>query len=317
MSFRRPRSFVLLLSAVVFGLLCSACCVVEGTRIATPSGEVLIEDLRVGDAVISLSERGEQVISRVTAKRGATAISYLEISTDGADGPLKVTSAHPVMTADGWREARRLRVEDPVETRSGMQPLLAVEKRWRIARVYDITVEPHANFFADGVLVHNKSVAAPPAEVEDLPGVYTGPRGRDGDPMFRLDLRDDHTGYLAWFAESQEPQMRLYRITRWNSVQGQVTCALHQIVPGHPDLPLEILDGRGYGRRDSASLWLKFRQRLPSGEHEEYWIDAGREGKFLYTYQRSATDLARQLDRSYQLQLWMDQHLPEKKEDSP
>lgn len=53
------------------------------------------------------------------------------------------------------RTAGRLREGDRVRTEAGFAAVERFEKIIEGVEVYDLTVEPNPNFFADGVLVHN------------------------------------------------------------------------------------------------------------------------------------------------------------------
>ena len=152
-------------------------CMLEGTLVNTPSGPVAVEDLRPGQAVVCVSPSGEHEIGRVAGKKKATALLYLDIRLEGTGQRLSVTPQHPLATEDAWVSANRIKVGDFVRTQSGLTEVTEVTTRFRSATVYDISVSPYANFFANGVLVHNKSTPAP-ATAEDLPGVWIGHFGK-------------------------------------------------------------------------------------------------------------------------------------------
>lgn len=175
-------------------------CIVEGTRIATPSGDCRIEDLRVGDDMSCLAPAGDTAVGRVVAKREAWSDAYVALTVDGLPEAFAVTASHPLATPDGWRPAGELRVGDKLSTRDGPSRVLdRREVRGRV-RVYDLTVEPHPNFLAGGVWVHNKTVMPPlpdvPPPVERLTGVWLG-RTNIGYRLCKLELRPDGTGTFA------------------------------------------------------------------------------------------------------------------------
>jgi hypothetical protein len=130
-------------------------CVVAGTLVATPSGERPIESLRVGDEVVCMGPTGQLVTGRVKTTYPARVEEHLEL-VFGDRRRLGVTASHPVATAGGeWVLAGDLRPGQRVRTREGVVSLVRVEEQ-EAATVYDLTVTPYANFFAGGVLVHNK-----------------------------------------------------------------------------------------------------------------------------------------------------------------
>ena len=53
---------------------------------------------------------------------------------------------------------------EEVRTDSGPRLVVAVAPVVRRTRVYDISVFPNANYFANGILVHNKLMGVSPAE---------------------------------------------------------------------------------------------------------------------------------------------------------
>lgn len=134
------------------------CCIVEGERITTPEGTVPVEELSVGDKVISVCASGEQVISQVVAKQTASSDSYIELILDGQEESLRVTSAHPIATPSCWKKAGDLAVGEWVQTQNGLKRVRTVSYRAGPVKVYNITVSPFSNFLAEGILVHNKSV---------------------------------------------------------------------------------------------------------------------------------------------------------------
>lgn len=149
--------FLLLAFVIVFQPLFR--CVVQGTTIDTPFGARAIEDLKVGDIVWSRDLRGELSTSTVLAVKRSFTLRYLCFAL--ADGRrLEVTASHPLATKAGWTEAGRISSGETVEARFGPVVATRVESAISWKAVYDLSVEPHANFFANGVLVHNKSVTS-------------------------------------------------------------------------------------------------------------------------------------------------------------
>ncbi len=129
-------------------------CVAEGTPISTPSGERAVEQLEPGDLVLAYD-----VVRRTVVSAPLAAVSSsIALSTLLFDGGLRVTADHPLYASGHWTEAEqvdpdaRLMRRDGTEARAGAATTLATP-----IRVYDLTVDGPANFFAADRLVHNKA----------------------------------------------------------------------------------------------------------------------------------------------------------------
>ncbi len=130
-------------------------CIVEGTPIDTPSGSCKVEDLRVGDEVWTRAPSGELQVGRVGAVHSAWSMEQrMIVLSDGRT--LQATALHPVATESGWKLAGQLEAGESVWSRDGWRAIAALTNTGRLVRVFDLEVEPNPNFFANGVLVHNK-----------------------------------------------------------------------------------------------------------------------------------------------------------------
>lgn len=90
-----------------------AYCVVEGTLIATPTGEVPVEQIRDGDEVFAYGSSSERlVIARVCGTAAREVEEVIEIQVGGR--VLRVTAEHPILTRRGWVEAGGLTEDDEV-----------------------------------------------------------------------------------------------------------------------------------------------------------------------------------------------------------
>ena len=130
-------------------------CIVEGTPIDTPSGSCKIEDLRVGDEVWTRAPSGELQVGRVRAVHSAWSMAQrMIVLSDGRT--LHATALHPVATETGWKLTGQLEAGESVWSRDGWRTIASVTHTGRLVRVFNLEVEPNPNFFANGVLVHNK-----------------------------------------------------------------------------------------------------------------------------------------------------------------
>lgn len=128
-------------------------CVAEGTAIATPAGSVAVEALEVGDEVWSWDlDRGERVTATVDEIR-----TGLRDDTLWLGELLRVTPEHPVYAGGAWIPAGAVDPSTPMMGPDG--DAIALRARPSAAgavRVFDLTVARPHNFFAGGLLVHNK-----------------------------------------------------------------------------------------------------------------------------------------------------------------
>lgn len=165
-------------------------CFPRGTSVATEAGPFAIEALAVGDVVLSYSHRESAVVPRrvVDVHRAlATEVRTIEFVAPGAlpDAPpesLEVTPSHPfwVVQKRQYVLARDLRAGDELLLRDELAVRHAViraigarELPTPSIEVFNISVEgPESNYFAGGVLVHNKD---PGVRICDPAEIAVGP----------------------------------------------------------------------------------------------------------------------------------------------
>lgn len=164
-------------------------CITEGTLIATPEGSRPVESLKVGDPVWTLADSGEKTAGIVQATRSRMADSTIEIRTSD-DHLLRVTPEQPLWINGEWTRARDLQPGHRLQSESNSTEAVSIMVKHERARVFDLSVEPSANYFAGGLLVHNKTLV-PQFDRNDLPGTWIGvsPEG-----IWRMELTSDGTG---------------------------------------------------------------------------------------------------------------------------
>jgi len=161
MSVRQTVRMTFLVSAAA----CSSC-FVGGTRIATPKGPRRIDDLAVGDEVWAWdTERGVPVARAITAVMRSTTAELFRVAAGELviDG---VTAEHPFWDPSSrtWRKAAELVQGGQVWGWLGAGDaqalaLTEVSRRAEEAEIFNLTVEGEHCYFAEGLLVHNKSPA--------------------------------------------------------------------------------------------------------------------------------------------------------------
>lgn len=129
-------------------------CVAQGSQVLTEKGAVPIEQVAIGDVVLTASLRGGAPLT--TRVEGVTSHVVNEIWI--VNERYRLTREHPIAAWGRWMRVEELRVGDPLMTFDGVETVTSIAQANEVVRVFDLSVgEPHA-YFAGGLLVHNKSV---------------------------------------------------------------------------------------------------------------------------------------------------------------
>ena len=142
-------------------------CIVEGTPVLTPNGDVAIERLKRGDSVWSVKE-GRLREARVQGLTRVQPEEVLEVLT--ADARLEVTSEHPLMVAPGeYRLAGHLKAGDIIYVAHAgwLEEAAIVTVRRKEAKqpAYNLLISPGGTFVTAGVVVHNKGCFLPDSQI--------------------------------------------------------------------------------------------------------------------------------------------------------
>ena len=139
-------------------------CLAGGTLVATPRGDVAIEQLRVGETVWS-EAGGRRIEARVVALSCVAPESFIELTT--ADGhTLVATPEHPcAVTAGTFAWAAALPTGTALLTAAGSTTVTTTSLVPGDRPAYNLLVAPGGVFFANGVLVHNKGCFLPDTPV--------------------------------------------------------------------------------------------------------------------------------------------------------
>lgn len=150
---------ILITVASVAGAVGSAnlnSCFVEGTKVTTQNGLVNIEDVKVGDYVLSYDEKtGCQSYNKVIDTYVNSADKLCEIVV--GEEIIISTTTHPYFVSGKWVEASKLKVGDNVllsdNTLQKVKSVKIIDKE--NTTVYNLNVENNHTYYANGVLVHN------------------------------------------------------------------------------------------------------------------------------------------------------------------
>lgn len=145
-------------------------CFPAGTPITLENGQKKnIEDIKVGDSVLSQNENG--VKSSSTVKELIQPVSNNMCQIDFESSPsLKVTNSHPLLTTSGWKaidvESAKLEKESVAVTKLNVGDRIINEKGDSLVtsidcwsdtiQTYNLTVDNNHTYFANGYLAHNK-----------------------------------------------------------------------------------------------------------------------------------------------------------------
>ncbi len=172
-------------------------CLPAGTMIRTPHGDVPIEKLSIGDQVVGCDGHGAAVGTIAHVHRGESAGPLVTVTVLGPAGvaTLRATAEHriPVRTSNRWCQAPSVTADRPatalvapwVEVAAADlepgTPLLVVRGDELVegtvvdvthepfrGPVFDLQVEPHHTYVANGVLVHNSVYAFRGADFRNI-----------------------------------------------------------------------------------------------------------------------------------------------------
>jgi hypothetical protein len=137
-------------------------CLAKGTRIQTPNGDVLIEDLKIGDFVTT-SSNSENVKKSVQIRNvwhgKEDELVKLTITSHENEKILLLTKHHPVFSKGIVLRADTIKVGDVLDIEDGKTAeVIKVETESYNDEVYNFSLEDSSTFFAEGVLVGDMSI---------------------------------------------------------------------------------------------------------------------------------------------------------------
>jgi RHS repeat-associated protein len=148
------------------------CCFAAGTPVHTDHGDVPVEQIEVGDEVLSRnSTTGKLESEPVTALTPRHQDSLVEIRIEGDHDALRPSTSHPFWVKSGeapdgsWVQAGKMRVGDLVQTTQGYwRRVVAITPLPGQEAVYNFTVDKDHDYFVGqtGFLVHNADCGCQP-----------------------------------------------------------------------------------------------------------------------------------------------------------
>ena len=138
-------------------------CLEEGTLIATPAGQVPVEQLARGDAVWAVVD-GELQPAIIQATVAVDPAEYVEIAAAGRI--LRVTAEHPLQIDPGvFRVAANLRPGDTLYLRETNHfrtaQIDAITRVKAVHPAFNLLVMPGGTYLANDIVVHNKGCFLP------------------------------------------------------------------------------------------------------------------------------------------------------------
>lgn len=167
-------------------------CIAKGTNVSTSSGNIKIENIKIGTRVYCYSKDGllsYSIVTNVFDNGIRDCIKLKWKNTVGLVGELICTPDHFIFTNNGWKMAKDLTIKDRLyhfnyenryfannypEVEYTVYSITSAGKH----QVYDLEVKDTHNFIANDICVHNCSspnIQQIPAGNDDIRKLFTAP----------------------------------------------------------------------------------------------------------------------------------------------
>lgn len=146
-------------------------CFAAGTKVLLGDGTSKnIEDVKAGDVIVSYNLTKDENENKIVGKLLSVLSDHISYVTLSNGTILKLTNDHPIYTKKGWAaidvELTKTKYDLPVEdlivgdlvkTLDGYSEIISIETHNTPTMTFTLKdVEDNANFYAEGVLVHNR-----------------------------------------------------------------------------------------------------------------------------------------------------------------
>ena len=208
-------------------------CFAGGTLLSTPYGLKRIDACAIGDKVYSFDPKTGEKVGGIVTK-----VSKHDMAENRQDKMLRIRAGHVALHLTSnhylWldgvtkRDAEDLKPGDALQDEAGRKVIIkSVEPGRDVDFTWNLTVEPHHNFYANGILSHNgssggsgKSTGSYTYTADIIWGLCEGPidavlivwNGKTPTYLSNLDLTtfDGSQGQPAWaWLESENPEQAL------------------------------------------------------------------------------------------------------------
>jgi Pretoxin HINT domain len=134
-------------------------CFLSGTMVWMSNGTYKnIEDVKIGDIVKSYNESSREIVNSTVIN-----IYYHNANQMGVDyymiinNFLEVTPNHPILVNGQWQQIGNAKIGDYLQDENGNRVYIAnIQKIYQKVPVYNLEINDTHNYFANGILVHNK-----------------------------------------------------------------------------------------------------------------------------------------------------------------
>ena len=178
-------------------------CFVAGTLVSTNNGFINIENIKIGDIVLSYNEKTKQNEYSKVAQTMIHATVEQIYSIYIEDDVIKATGIHKFYiknnNKNSWIQVQNLQKDNEVLFANGTwHKIKKIEKNMQALKVYNFEVMNNHNYYVgkNSILVHNKGGGGSPGAITPPRGsrMPTGPRGNTTPVWQRISFMRGATG---------------------------------------------------------------------------------------------------------------------------